>query len=75
MTVLATAHLQRGDLDRALADGQRAVVILSSVRSARATDYLTSVVRAMVPWHRDPRVADLSHRARQTIALAAARTP
>ncbi|MFI7301417.1 sporulation protein [Streptomyces sp. NPDC050121] len=75
MTVLATAHLQPGDLDRALADGQRAVVILSSVRSARATDYLTSVVRAMTPWHRDPRVAELSHRARQAITLSTTKRP
>ncbi|MFG3024496.1 hypothetical protein ACGFZQ_39275 [Streptomyces sp. NPDC048254] len=54
MTVLATAHLQRGDLDRALAGGQRAVVILGNVRSARATDYLTSVVRAMAPLAQRP---------------------
>ncbi|MDX3165803.1 sporulation protein [Streptomyces scabiei] len=75
MTLVASAHLQRGDLDRALADGHRAVVILSGVRSARATDYLTSVVRAMAPWRRDPRVADFSHRAHQAIALSATGTP
>ncbi len=69
MTVLATAHLQHRDLDQALAHGQRAVTILSHVRSTRATDYLAGVVRAMAPWRRDPRVIDLSHLAHQAIAL------
>ncbi|MBK6013545.1 sporulation protein [Streptomyces sp. MBT53] len=71
MTVLATAHLQNRDLDQALAHGQRAVIILSRVRSTRATDYLAGVVRAMAPWHRDPRVIDLSRRAHQAITFSA----
>ncbi|TQJ37766.1 hypothetical protein FBY34_7917 [Streptomyces sp. SLBN-115] len=75
MTVMATAHLQRGDLDRAVADGHRAVRILSGVRSARATEYLTGVVQAMAPWHRDPRVADLSHHAHRAIALSTPQAP
>ncbi|MFE2217694.1 sporulation protein [Streptomyces canus] len=70
MTVLATAHLQNRDLDQAFAHGQRAVTILSHVRSTRATDYLAGVVRAMAPWRRDPRVIDLSHLAHQAIALS-----
>ncbi|WOX16022.1 sporulation protein [Streptomyces sp. N50] len=70
MTVLATAHLQHRDLDQALAHGQRAVIILSHVRSTRATDYLAGVVRAMAPWHREPRVVELSRRAHQAIALS-----
>jgi hypothetical protein len=70
MTVLATAHLQNRDLDQALAYGQRAVTILSHVRSTRSTDYLAGVVRAMAPWRRDPRVIDLSQRAHQAIALS-----
>ncbi|MEU9153659.1 sporulation protein [Streptomyces sp. NPDC048417] len=74
MTLVATAHLQRGELDRALVDGQRAIVILSSVRSARAADYLTDVVRAMAPWRRDPRVVGFSQRAHQAIVLSTTRT-
>ncbi|MGW1562806.1 sporulation protein [Streptomyces sp. NPDC002144] len=70
MTVLAITHLQQGDLDQALAQGQRAVTILSHVRSARAIDYLTGVVRAMAPWRRDPRVTSLSQQAHQAIALS-----
>ncbi|MEU0946915.1 sporulation protein [Streptomyces canus] len=69
MTVLATTHLQNRDLDQALADGQRAVTILSHVRSTRATGYLTDVVRAMAPWRRDPRVAQLSHDASKAITF------
>ncbi|MFJ6568223.1 sporulation protein [Streptomyces sp. NPDC091292] len=68
MTVLATTHLQKRDLDQALAHGQRAFTILRHVRSTRAADYLRDVVRAMAPWHRDPRVIELSHRA-HTMAL------
>ncbi|MFF4633538.1 sporulation protein [Streptomyces griseorubiginosus] len=70
MTVLATTHLNNRDLDQALAHGQRAVTILSHVRSARATDYLTDVVRAMAPWQRDRRVAELSRLAHQAITLS-----
>lgn len=69
MTVLATTHIKNRDLDQALTHGQRAVTILSHVRSARATDYLTDVVRAMTPWKRDPRVAELSRLAHQAITL------
>ncbi|MGW6487657.1 sporulation protein [Streptomyces sp. NPDC055056] len=64
MTVLATTHLQKGDLDQALEHGQRAISALSRVQSARANDYVSDVVRAMVPWRRDPRVQELSRRAR-----------
>lgn len=64
MTVLATTHLQKGDLDQALEHGQRAITALSRVQSARADDYVKDVVRAMVPWRRDPRVRELSRRAR-----------
>ncbi|MFI1700415.1 sporulation protein [Streptomyces bobili] len=74
MTLVASAHLQRGDLDQALAHGQQAVVILSSVRSTRAADYLTSVVRDMAPWHRDPRVAEFSRRAHHAVVLSTTRS-
>lgn len=70
MTVLATIHLQTGDLDQALEHGQRAVSILSHVRSVRANDYVTGVVRAMAPWRRDPRVSELSRRARTRLPSA-----
>ncbi|MFI6339878.1 hypothetical protein [Streptomyces sp. NPDC050535] len=71
MTVLATSHLQNRDLDQALAHGQRAVTILSHVRS---TDYLVGVVRAMAPWRRDPRVTDLSHLTHRAIVPSTTET-
>ncbi|WP_329550618.1 hypothetical protein [Streptomyces sp. NBC_00696] len=52
------------------AHGQRAIIILSRVRSTRATDYLAEVVRAMAPWRRDPRVIELSRLAHNAIALS-----
>ncbi|HEY8984100.1 MAG TPA: hypothetical protein VIU15_31520 [Streptomyces sp.] len=64
MTVLATTHVQNGDLDEALAYGRRAVTILHRVRSARAHEYVTDVVRAMAPWRGDPRVRELADLAR-----------
>ncbi|MEU0787890.1 transposase [Streptomyces sp. NPDC006173] len=50
MTALATTHLQKGNLDHALEHGQRALSVLSRVQSNRINDYVTDVVRAMVPW-------------------------
>ncbi|MFJ4894988.1 hypothetical protein ACIP5U_34100 [Streptomyces sp. NPDC088788] len=64
MTVLATTRLQKGALDQALDHGQRAISVLSRVQSAPADDYVSDVVRVMVPWRRGPWVQDLSRRAR-----------
>ncbi|MEV8606191.1 sporulation protein [Streptomyces griseoviridis] len=75
MTVLATAHLQKGDLDRALADGRQAVTILQGVRSARAGDYLRGAVRAMEPWRRHPGVTELTRQAHQVILLSTTGAP
>ncbi|MFD7551438.1 sporulation protein [Streptomyces sp. NPDC059816] len=61
--VEATAHAQLRDLDQGLATADRALDILSGVRSTRARDYLRDVADALRPWSREPRVADFLHRA------------
>ncbi|GLF98106.1 sporulation protein [Streptomyces yaizuensis] len=66
--VEATAHLQLRDLDHGLASADRALTILSGVRSARARDYLRDVTGALRPWTREPQVADFLHRAGGALA-------
>lgn len=70
LTVLATTHLQGGDLDQGLALGNRAIDILGRVASARARDYVGDVTAALVPWNRERPVAEFMHRARTELTLA-----
>ncbi|WP_435191358.1 sporulation protein [Streptomyces sp. bgisy126] len=70
LTVLATTHLQQGDLDQGLRLGHRAVDTLSRVASARARDYLHHVTTTLTPWHKEPRVRDFLHRTRTELASA-----
>ncbi|MFD4726268.1 sporulation protein [Streptomyces seoulensis] len=70
LTVLATTHLQEGNLDQGLALGNRAVDILGRVASARARDYVADVAVALTPWRREHPVAEFMHRARTELTLA-----
>ncbi|RKT20197.1 hypothetical protein BX285_4679 [Streptomyces sp. 1114.5] len=62
-TVLATAHLQQRNLEPGLEAGERALTILSTVRSTRSLGYLRTLTTALGPWHTEPDVADFLHRA------------
>ncbi|MGW5335645.1 sporulation protein [Streptomyces bauhiniae] len=70
LTVLATTHLQEGDLDQGLSLGNRAIDILGRVASARARDYVADVTVALTPWRRERPVGDFTHRARTELTLA-----
>lgn len=70
MTVLATTHVQQGDLDAGIDMGNRSIDVLSRVASARARDYVGHIITAMSPWQRDPRVAELTRRARTELSAA-----
>ncbi|MGW4227647.1 sporulation protein [Streptomyces bauhiniae] len=70
LAVLATAHLQEGNLDQGLVLGNRAVDILGRVASARARDYVADVAVALTPWRREHPVAEFMHRARTELTLA-----
>ncbi|MFJ6071709.1 sporulation protein [Streptomyces sp. NPDC093065] len=54
LAVVATAHLNAGDLEHSLAVGHRSVDILRQVDSRRARDYVLRLVHTLTP-HRDLR--------------------
>ncbi|MFI1098472.1 sporulation protein [Streptomyces sp. NPDC020917] len=56
LSVVATAHLQAGDLDRALALGRRSADMLQDVASHRAHGYLGAFTASLGPWRREPAV-------------------
>ncbi|MBX7554375.1 hypothetical protein K1Y78_42150 [Streptomyces sp. tea 10] len=53
-TVFSSAHIQAGVLDQGLAYGERAVDILSHVRSTRA-HHVRQLTQNLRPWRREPR--------------------
>ncbi|MET9110749.1 hypothetical protein [Streptomyces zhihengii] len=63
LAVLASSHIQEGDLDQGLAAAARSLDILSKVQSTRARSYLHVVVKDLEPWRADARVKDFAHRA------------
>lgn len=56
LSVVATAHLQAGELDQALALGRRSADVLKDVASHRAHTYLGAFTRALEPWRNEPAV-------------------
>jgi hypothetical protein len=72
LTVLASTHLQgpAPDLDAALHHGNQAIEILARIASARAVDYAHRLAEQLQPWHREPGVADLTHRINTELTAA-----
>ncbi|MCY0929012.1 sporulation protein [Streptomyces sp. H27-H1] len=68
--VVASAHLGARELELGLTMGDRAVTILSQVRSTRAHDYLCSLNHELTPWASEPRVNDFLHRSGPVLAAA-----
>ncbi|WP_221354623.1 hypothetical protein [Streptomyces beigongshangae] len=68
--VLATAHLQHGDLDQGLTHAQASLDVLQDLRSPRAHGYLRDGLRALAPWRKEQRVADFVHDARSRLSVA-----
>ncbi|MFI8966996.1 sporulation protein [Streptomyces sp. NPDC053493] len=67
LSVLASSHLQAGDLERSLAVGERALTVLREVSSTRAHGYLRSFAAALKPWQKEPAISAFIGRA-QTLA-------
>ncbi|MFK0173442.1 helix-turn-helix domain-containing protein [Streptomyces sp. NPDC090306] len=63
LAILATVRLQHGDLDQSLSDGTRALQILRTVSSPRASSYVRQLLAALKSRGADPRVADFRQRA------------
>ncbi|MFD9517875.1 sporulation protein [Streptomyces sp. NPDC059979] len=70
LAVLASSHLQNGDLDRGLSAGTQALKVLRSVNSTRARSYLHNVATDLTPWRTDNRVKEFTHRARTELPLS-----
>jgi hypothetical protein len=72
LAVLGTTHLQgpSPDLDRAVHYGHQTVNVLARVASARALDYLNDLLTRLNPWHTEPTVRDLTHRAHTELLIA-----
>lgn len=56
LSVLATAHAQRGDLDAGLQLGQQSLQLFTRLRTVRGLDYLHIFTDALHPWRREPAV-------------------
>lgn len=62
-TVVATAYLQRRDLEPGLEAGEHALAILGRLHSTRSRSYLRAFTTALAPWRSRPDVRDFLHRA------------
>ncbi|MEV6532775.1 hypothetical protein AB0M86_24840 [Streptomyces sp. NPDC051639] len=71
LSVLASTHLQDGDLEQSLQVGSRALEVLGTVSSTRAHGYLRSLATALEPWRKDSTaVAEFITRTRSELAAA-----
>ncbi|MFE0777804.1 sporulation protein [Streptomyces sp. NPDC058861] len=64
LAVLASSHLQNGDLDHGLQAAAQATDILRSVQSTRARSYLHAITGDLAPWAADSRAKEFIHRPR-----------
>lgn len=67
---LASAHLQRRDLEAAYAAGLRTLSLTGRVKSSRAVEAVVDLQRRMQPFGQHRLVADFSERARAVLAAA-----
>ncbi|MET8411145.1 sporulation protein [Streptomyces sp. NPDC005195] len=71
LSVLASTHLQDGDLEQSLQVGSRALEVLVNVSSTRAHGYLRSLATELEPWKKDSTaVAEFIDRTHRELAAA-----
>lgn len=70
LSVLASTHLQDGDVEQSLHVGSRALEVLHTVSSTRANGYLLSLTTDLEPWKSDTAVAHFIGRTRSELAAA-----
>ncbi|MFG3517618.1 sporulation protein [Streptomyces bobili] len=70
LSVLASTHLQDGDLEQSLQIGSRALEVLRTVSSARAHGYLRNLTDELEPWKKNNRVSEFVGQARVELAAA-----
>jgi tetratricopeptide (TPR) repeat protein len=70
LSVLASTHLQNGDIEQSLDVGSRALEVLRTVSSTRAHGYLRGLTTDLEPWKADTTVSEFIGRAQNELAAA-----
>ncbi|MEU9079035.1 MFS transporter [Kitasatospora sp. NPDC048538] len=71
LVVSAMAEAEAGNLDAAVAAGERAVEVAGRISSQRSREYVVEMLRRLEPFHGERRVRELAERARAvTVAPA-----
>ncbi|MFC9325986.1 MFS transporter [Kitasatospora sp. NPDC057015] len=71
LVVSAMAEAEAGDLDAAVAAGERAVDVAGRISSQRSRDYVVEMLRRLEPFKGERRVRELTERARSILVAPA----
>ncbi|MER6397684.1 MFS transporter [Kitasatospora sp. NPDC059973] len=71
LVVSAMAEAEAGDLDAAVAAGERAVEVAGRISSQRSREYVVDMLRRLEPFQGERRVRELTERARAVIVAPA----
>ncbi|GAA2740138.1 MULTISPECIES: MFS transporter [Kitasatospora] len=71
LVVSAMAEAEAGDLDAAVAAGERAVEVAGRISSHRSREYVVELLRRLEPYSDERRVKELTERARLVLAGSA----
>ncbi|MFE5580644.1 MFS transporter [Kitasatospora sp. NPDC056531] len=71
LVVSAMAEAEAGDLDAAVAAGERAVEVAGRISSQRSREYVVEMLRRLEPFQGERRVRELTERARAVIVAPA----
>ena len=69
--VSAMAEAEAGDLDAAVAAGERAVAVAGRISSQRSREYVRELLRRLEPFQEERRVQELTERARLVLVAPA----
>ncbi|MDR3033873.1 MAG: MFS transporter, partial [Kitasatospora sp.] len=70
LVVSAMAEAEAGDLDAAVAAGERAVEVAGRISSHRSREYMVELLRRLEPYQNEQRVKELTERARLVLATS-----
>jgi hypothetical protein len=71
LVVSAMAEAEAGNLDAAVAAGERAVEVAGRISSQRSREYVVEMLRRLEPFQGERRVRELTERARAVIVAPA----
>ncbi|MEV4560426.1 MFS transporter [Kitasatospora sp. NPDC049285] len=70
LVVSAMAEAEAGDLDAAVAAGERAVEVAGRISSHRSREYVVELLRRLEPYQNEQRVKELAERARLVLTAS-----